>query len=408
MENSNNSTSAFSHIPISNLNIESELPSENKETLENLNALVHKTCHPTIQANFPSFKEANAQELHSLSSRHITESPKALLQRILAGHSDILIYFESIDTELNTQTKKLELELNLSPRIFTDFSSLKKTATKDFTLFSYLVKRSQGEHCEILRNHLEERVNYLQELNIAASSIKQRTTPFSTSNQVDLLTDEADIEISTDGITDTESSSISSSSPLQSISYEYDIKKTRFYIQEFSGDDRTCYLLSDTLSTWKSIADESMKETQNPSEKELFEDSRDMADSLAEHLTELDGKKTVITCIDTYGNLQSIAIIKNQENEITINTFATHPHNIRSDLNLEKPNRVQGAGTALIHHLFQKCLIEEKDSIGLFSLPNACEFYRKMHFIQGLPSKNSEFIPMHISASEISKQKNTL
>ncbi|MBS0628461.1 MAG: GNAT family N-acetyltransferase [Verrucomicrobia bacterium] len=84
----------------------------------------------------------------------------------------------------------------------------------------------------------------------------------------------------------------------------------------------------------------------------------------------------VFTCLDAENEtLQSIAAFESNNDILRLELLASNPRNLY-------PNTlaVKGAGSKLIHHLFQTCLQENKTSIKLSPSKSSVHFYRKLGF----------------------------
>lgn len=95
----------------------------------------------------------------------------------------------------------------------------------------------------------------------------------------------------------------------------------------------------------------------------------------------------VFLCRDeALGLPQAIALTKKESRNLENGRFvkiahiATNPNNIRSKVNESELTRIEGASTAIINHLAQRCLKEGADGIYLEATATARPFYEKMGF----------------------------
>lgn len=80
-------------------------------------------------------------------------------------------------------------------------------------------------------------------------------------------------------------------------------------------------------------------------------------------------------------SIEAIAVTKENSFELTLCYLVTNPHNVRCSSNEKIPERVAGAATAIIHHLFSN-LSSGINSIALESTHSALPFYEKLGFEQ--------------------------
>jgi len=163
--------------------------------------------------------------------------------------------------------------------------------------------------------------------------------------------------------------------------------------------------LSKTFEVWKQFAQEkSEKESQ---QKNIFANSKDIClwgiDTLKK---DVDCKHRIFICTQSAFNPEAITIISEKTTApsadspskpyLYVEYLVTHPKNIRSPLNENEPNRVNGAGSAIISALIQLGREENKDTIQLHSLSSARPFYEKLGFI---PTINDNLYTLKIESA---------
>lgn len=151
-------------------------------------------------------------------------------------------------------------------------------------------------------------------------------------------------------------------------------------IQEIPSSHKQFVGLQKQVDVWGYIADNKKAKTPISTEKDRFSTLASIATILSITLESREPSHQLLICTDKRSTVQSIALISNEPNRFFLKYLITNPNNIRSDLNSREPNRVTGAGTAIIHHLLKKCLIENKKSLQLYFTPDSEQFYRKLYF----------------------------
>ncbi len=134
----------------------------------------------------------------------------------------------------------------------------------------------------------------------------------------------------------------------------------------------------------------------------IFQTSKKICHDISISLEEPMSVEKVIVCRDTKKAIQAIAIFNSQSN--TLKYLATHPENIRHEVNKNSPN-VQGAGTSIVLYLAKK-MLEEKGTIRLKAIENAVPFYKKLQFELDPDNEDpsDRRIPKHI-AMKLSSEK---
>ena len=72
---------------------------------------------------------------------------------------------------------------------------------------------------------------------------------------------------------------------------------------------------------------------------------------------------------------ESIALVRERGDALHLEVLITNPKNI-----IEEKNSTKAAGRALIHHLFQLCMLKNKKSLKVDATNGAVGFYQKMGF----------------------------
>ncbi len=84
-------------------------------------------------------------------------------------------------------------------------------------------------------------------------------------------------------------------------------------------------------------------------------------------------------CYDAKGQPQGIMILAIHSDQVEVARIVTNPNNIRSCVN---KNQVRGAGTCLLQEAEKLAMNEGKESVYLFPLDEANDFYEKNGFLQ--------------------------
>ncbi len=176
----------------------------------------------------------------------------------------------------------------------------------------------------------------------------------------------------------------------------------RFHIQEIPPLDPICKKTRTILSKWENLADDKKDQATNPTAQDRFYDSSVISHRISGRLDLKLPTDRVFLCIDDENVMQSIAIVENDGpglfisdgRSLSIKYLASHPNNIRHSVNSKEKSRVPGAGTALVHHIFQTCIKEGKDGVLLQPIDSSTGFYQKLGFYNG-------WIHMSISSEEI-------
>lgn len=145
-------------------------------------------------------------------------------------------------------------------------------------------------------------------------------------------------------------------------------------------------MLHKITETWRTTALHKARQAQG-SDRLQFDNSASLAEWIDEEIDEKgqDPELRVFLCRDIEFNApQAIAITSDINNKnkpsLHLNYIATNPINIRSIVNATENHRLAGAGTAMIYHLAQVCLQENKHKITLTALDEAKTFYEKIGF----------------------------
>lgn len=176
-------------------------------------------------------------------------------------------------------------------------------------------------------------------------------------------------------------------------------KNPKLNVKNLSINQENCLQIYKTMGVWIKLANDkaelcsSMEGTS--SQKDLFIQSVKIISLIEEISEEPKNMKAyqIFNCLDSDKNsetIQAVAVARQifrlsglegkPSPYLEIKYLATHPHNIRADVNEGEPSRVFGAGSTLINHLAQKCLNENLQGLYLESVLPAVKFYEKMGF----------------------------
>jgi hypothetical protein len=137
---------------------------------------------------------------------------------------------------------------------------------------------------------------------------------------------------------------------------------------------------------WSQIAKENQIISQD---RGLFSDSRFVCDRIASIVNSFYFKSEshrFFVCKDNeLDEIQAIAVVDNNPiyqyaPNVNLEFMVTHPKNIRSNINKNNPNRVEGSGKTLIQKIADVYRQEDKRRITLFSLDSSLHFYFKIGF----------------------------
>lgn len=182
---------------------------------------------------------------------------------------------------------------------------------------------------------------------------------------------------------------------------ETTLKGRTFKTQEIPLNPENNFQITKIMQAWETIADKKAKQPTPPLERHLFSSSSCITGLITDDLKTDTTDLRVFTCYHQT-IMHSIAVVREYPSRsLYIDYLATHPLNIRSSVNPQE-TQVPYAGTALMNHLFQTCVKEEKTGIGLYSFKNSKGFYKKLKFKS--VNKYVSFGPMSISSEEIKKQ----
>ncbi|MBS0628504.1 MAG: hypothetical protein JSS09_09895, partial [Verrucomicrobia bacterium] len=132
---------------------------------------------------------------------------------------------------------------------------------------------------------------------------------------------------------------------------EIDFRKTSsppFQIKEITPCKDRSEVIK-TLRSWSTLSFEAIPPQE---EKQKFIDSTAITHSMSKELKKPLNDDKVFVCSDQQNRSQSIALVRNNGNNLHIVSFVTNPNNLSSSVELSPNPRVKGAGTVLIHHLF--------------------------------------------------------
>lgn len=97
-------------------------------------------------------------------------------------------------------------------------------------------------------------------------------------------------------------------------------------------------------------------------------------------------RKRLYACKDGSGTVHGLALVANNFPQLSVEYLVTNPVNIRSVVNENEPNRVEGAGRAFCQYAEKEATRRGLTSIRLNPLDSSQEFYCKVGFV---PYKNN-------------------
>ena len=136
--------------------------------------------------------------------------------------------------------------------------------------------------------------------------------------------------------------------------------------------------IAETARSWSEAARERVFAASGP-EKEIFIENSHANGKIAELLSRPVSGLEAYVCRDGRGKIQGLMVACERGMSLYVDYLATHPKNIRAEVN-PAPERVGGAGTALIEQAVARALELKKKMVSLDFLESAWGFYSKLGF----------------------------
>ena len=132
---------------------------------------------------------------------------------------------------------------------------------------------------------------------------------------------------------------------------------------------------------WSDTARQKQAAASSDGDKEKFGDSAWISGWIGSDLSSSNSSfHEAYVCKDGKGKEQGIVLITKETESIYVNLLVTNPNNIRSPLNEKEPDKVEGAGSALIERTETRALELGKKRVRLTALHSAKPFYLKKGF----------------------------
>lgn len=180
------------------------------------------------------------------------------------------------------------------------------------------------------------------------------------------------------------------------------------------------------VETWEKVALVKMKSVTDPDELEIFKSATFIYQKINQYLAL--PLNTVYVCRDTKTDevnalaLTDLVSYKTQTSDLSgtyieLKFIATHPKNIRSEVNKNEIGRKEGSATEIISELALKVLKDGYSGIFLHAVDSSINFYVKLGFeytAERIDHRNSVCSEMILSKSRIEelisvkKEKSTL
>ncbi len=133
-------------------------------------------------------------------------------------------------------------------------------------------------------------------------------------------------------------------------------------------------------SIWEQVALKKACLAEDSNEKEQFIACAHISLAIANSLAYPADYRSYYVCRDEKGQDQGMMVLEMKPNKVYVALLVTNPHNIRSKVNEDEPNKVKGAGTCLLQKAEELARNEGKESIVLHPVSTAITFYEKNGF----------------------------
>ena len=185
--------------------------------------------------------------------------------------------------------------------------------------------------------------------------------------------------------------------------------KRELYVSELVPNNETPKKIGTVVREWQMIAYHKKMEADSFLSEMIFHDLARIARLIAECMQSPEETTSIwnqiFICEDVaLKEIQAIALVRLFDVELKLSHIVTHPRNVRSKVNQNETMRVEGAASAIIHHL-ETTLPPSCKKIYLESVVSARLFYQKLGFEELDPRKYSPdevgTIPMVLTAKKI-------
>lgn len=167
----------------------------------------------------------------------------------------------------------------------------------------------------------------------------------------------------------------------QEVKLKYSQSVQKLEVRQIPDSKREMSKILKTLASWINNANNKICLSDSKDEEEIFKESKNISELMLMALSlKFDHKNKSILVCTSEDTIQSVAITTQAENAIEIRLIVTNPNNIKSESNKSEKNRVRGAPTAIIHHIFQQCLQQKAKKVFLTSVESAIPFYKNLKF----------------------------
>lgn len=164
------------------------------------------------------------------------------------------------------------------------------------------------------------------------------------------------------------------------------LPKHRLVVSELIENEETCQKIGRIVKKWQEIAWKTMHDVRGLDDHSYVTvwDSYLICKSITEHMENaLRGNhkwNKIYVCKDEISDeIQAIALVDSLPDRERISQLASHPHNLRINVQKEGITPIRGAGGTLIKHLVAH-LPSSSEGIYLFPTESSFEFYEKCGF----------------------------
>lgn len=160
-------------------------------------------------------------------------------------------------------------------------------------------------------------------------------------------------------------------------------------------DRKDYFQIAEVAKKWEEVAlSKSNKMSPSFNSDNIFSECAKISRLIHQCLTNRSSYGTIFdeayVCKDNWGVAQGIILLRNDFRQLKIAHLVTHPHNIRSPLNANELEKIQGVGTALIRFAADRCLDLNKEALYLEGTVSSEPFYTQLGFELVTPIRGIE------------------
>ena len=142
--------------------------------------------------------------------------------------------------------------------------------------------------------------------------------------------------------------------------------------------------IRDELAIWEETAYSKRSEAQEEEALDIFHDLTVVTNIFNTRKLPVTKKHSYFVCKSEQfpKTIQAIAITQQKKSTLFLEALITNPHNVRSSVNEDEPEKTRGAGSALINHIVDRCLKKDLQKISLSYLTSSVPFYKAHGFTE--------------------------